>query len=40
MFNHEKYTETASTWLERNKWKVVGGVGAFIVFAGVVTALV
>jgi uncharacterized membrane protein len=40
MFDHEKYADTASTWLERNKWKVVGGVGAFIVLAGVVTALV
>jgi uncharacterized membrane protein len=40
MFDYKKYTDTTSTWLERNKWKVVGGVGAFIVLAGVVTALV
>jgi hypothetical protein len=40
MFDYEKYADTASTWMNRNKWKVVGGVGAFIVLASVVTALV
>jgi hypothetical protein len=40
MFDHEKYADTVSAWLERNKWKVVGSVGAFIVLASVVTALV